>query len=211
MIKIAIVDDHPLVINGISGMLIPEEGITISATYLNGKTLFEGLKKEQPDVLLLDIQLPGMGGDEIAAEIKKTYPAINILVLTNFDNSLYVNSLLQNGALGYLLKNTDKDTLVSAIKAVAQGQTFIEEKMGEKAEAFKKQLNRKTASKYALTPREKDILKLITQGHSNRDIAKNLFLSTRTVENYRFNLSIKLEAKNTAELIRKAIDLGIYD
>lgn len=192
-------------------MLIPEEDIVIIATYLNGESLFEGLKKEQPDVLLLDIQLPGMGGDEIAALIKKTYPAINILVLTNFDNSLYVNSLLQNGALGYLLKNTDKDTLIRAIKTVANGQTFIEEKMEEKAEAFKKQLGRKTASKYALTPREKDILKLITQGHSNRDIAKNLFLSTRTVENYRFNLSIKLEAKNTAELIRKAIDLGIYD
>jgi len=211
MIRIAIADDHPLVINGIKDMLATAPGMVITATYLNGEALLTGLKQDQPDVLLLDIQMPGRGGDEIAARLKKEYPKIKILTLTNFDNTLYVNSMINNGVLGYLLKNTDQKTLVLAIKQVAAGEMFIDAKMQEKVTEFRKQIQRKSSSKYALTPREKDILKLVVKGASNHDIAQKLYLSTRTIENYRLNLCLKLEVKNTAGLIRKAIELGYYD
>ena len=192
-------------------MLATAPGMVITATYLNGEALLTGLKQDQPDVLLLDIQMPGRGGDEIAARLKKEYPKIKILTLTNFDNTLYVNSMINNGVLGYLLKNTDQKTLVLAIKQVAAGEMFIDAKMQEKVTEFRKQIQRKSSSKYALTPREKDILKLVVKGASNHDIAQKLYLSTRTIENYRLNLCLKLEVKNTAGLIRKAIELGYYD
>jgi len=210
MIKIAVADDHPLVINGLNDMLEAIPDLTICATYLNGKALLEGLKENQPDVLLLDIQMPGMSGDEIAAILKKEYPHIKTLTLTNFDNTLYVNNMLKNGVLGYLLKNTDQSTLIEAIHCVAKGEIYLDTKMKEKMEEFKKQTFRSTSSKQALTPREKEILKLVAKGLSNSEIAANLFLSLRTIENYRLNLYLKLEVKNTAGLIKKAIELGFY-
>lgn len=210
MIKIAIADDHPLVINGLKDMLEGNKGIIICASYLNGEELLNGLKTKQPDVLLLDIQMPGQGGDEIAIIISKEYPEIKILTLTNFDNTLYVNNMLKNGAIGYLLKNTDQKTLIKAILSVAKGEIYLDAKMKERMEEFQKQNFRNSSTKQVLTNREKDILNLIVKGFNNSEIAKTLFLSSRTIENYRSNLYLKLEVKNTAGLIKKAIELGLY-
>lgn len=172
--------------------------------------LLEGLKTNQPDVLLLDIQKPGISGDEIALILKKKYPNIKILTLTNFDNTLYVNNMMKNGVSGYLLKNTDQKTLIKAIYCVAKGEIYLDAKMKERMEEFQKQNFRSSSTKQALTTREKDILKLAIKGFSNSEIAKSLFLSARTVENYRSNLYLKLEVKNTAGLLKKAIELGYY-
>ncbi len=208
-IRIAIADDHPMVINGLKDMLSNCDHIILTATYPDGEALQEGLKQHLPDVLLLDIQMPGQPGDELAPVLLKIYPGLRILALTNFDNMVYVNNMLQNGVLGYLLKNTDQQTLIEAIETVYGGEVFLKPLMREKVEQFRQQIKRKTSSKFALTPREKDILRLIVNEYSNQEIAENLFLSLRTVENYRLNLSLKLEVKNTAGLVRKAIELGL--
>jgi DNA-binding NarL/FixJ family response regulator len=209
LIRIAIADDHPMVINGLKDMLSNCKHIQITDTYPDAAGLLEGLKKNRPDVLLLDIQLPDKNGDELAPLLLKTFPGLRILTLTNFDNTLYVSNMLKNGVLGYLLKNTDLRTLIEAIETVYRGEVFLKPAMKEKLEQFRQQIKRHTSSKYALTPREKEILRLIVNEYSNQEIADKLFLSLRTVENYRLNLSLKLEVKNTAGLVRKAIELGL--
>ncbi len=211
MIKIAVVDDHPVVMTGVKAMLDACEHISISATYNNGESLLEGLQQNLPDVLILDIQMPGLHGDELTVYLKKLYPSLPILVLTNFDNTIYVNNMLNNGASGYLLKNVDSITLIKAIESVHKGIIFLLPEMQEQLDNFRKKVKAKTPSKHIITPREKDILELIVKGFSNKEMAAKLFLSLRTVENYRFNLSLKLEARNTAELVSKAIELGLVE
>jgi len=210
-IRINIADDHPMVINGIKEMVSHYKHIEIVNTYQNGTDLMNGLKNSLPDVLLLDIQMPGQSGDELTPLILKAYPSVRILAITNFDNTLYVNNMLQNGALGYLLKNTDEQTLISAIETVFQNKQFLKPEMDEKLKEFRRQLKRQTSAKFSLTPREKQILQLIINECSSQEIAEQLNLSLRTVENYRLNLSLKLEVKNMAGLVRKAIMMGLVD
>lgn len=209
MIQIAIVDDHPLVSKGIKDMLLPYPSIQVQASYLKGADLLSGLKSQQPDVLLLDIQLSDMRGEEIALLLKKEYPSLKILALTNFNNTLYASNMLNNGSLGYLLKNTDEETLVHAIETVYKGETFLSDEMRIRVEEFRKKTYRKTSAKASLTFREMEILSLLAKGYSNRQIAEELFLSKRTVENYRLNLTMKLDAQNTAGLVKYAIELGL--
>ncbi len=208
-IRIAIADDHPMVINGIKDMLSNCRHIELTDTYEDGLQLLAGLKKELPDVLLLDIQMPGQRGDELASILMKQYKGLKVLALTNFDNMLYVNNMLNNGVLGYLLKNTDQQTLIDAIETVYKNQTFLKPAMKEQIEQFRQQISRKTSSKFALTPREKEILQLIVDEYSSQEIADKLFLSLRTIENYRLNLTLKLEVKNTAGLVRRVMELGL--
>jgi DNA-binding NarL/FixJ family response regulator len=209
MIKIAIVDDHPVVMTGVKAMLDAYEHISVIATYKDAGSLLADLPHNLPDVLLLDIQMPGQHGDELTIKLKKKYPSLPILVLTNFDHSIYINNMLNNGASGYLLKNVDSATLIKAIECVHKGAIFLLPEMQEQLEHYREKVKARTPSRRIITPREKDILELIVKGFSSKEIAAKLYLSLRTIENYRFNLSLKLEAKSTADLVQKAADLGL--
>jgi DNA-binding NarL/FixJ family response regulator len=209
MITVFITDDHPLVSNGIRDMLSPYSFIRIIGTFLSGAELFAGIKVQQPDVLLLDIQLSDMRGEEITFTLKKDFPDVKILALTNFNNTLYASNMLKSGASGYLLKNTDEKTLVNAIETVYRGGIYLSPDMKIRVEDFRKKIQRQTSSKASLTIREIEILTLLTKGFSNQQIADELFLSKRTVENYRLNLTLKLEVKNTAGLVKYAIEQGL--
>lgn len=209
MIQIGIADDHPMVITGIRNMLAGSEAIMITATYTDGIALMNDLEENQPDVLLLDIQLPGKTGDELAPLLAKKYPNMKILVLTNFDSTLHVQHMLRHGVLGYLLKTTDRETLIEAIGNVYQGKEFIQKSLREKMESVGARIKREVSTKSNLTPREREILQCIVNGDNSQEIADKLFLSVRTVDNYRFNILLKMDAKNIAVLVRKALELGL--
>ncbi len=210
-IRLAVADDHPMVISGIRNMLSGYPDITLVATYKDGNALLEGLKQDVLDVLLLDIQMPGKTGDELAPVIAKKYPDIKILVLTNFDSTLHVQSMLRKGAHGYLLKTTEQATLIRAIETVWRGDTFIESFMQDKIERSGARARREMSVRSNLTKREKQILQCIVNGDSSQDIADKLFISIRSVENYRSNILLKMDVKNLAMLVRKALEMGIVE
>jgi DNA-binding NarL/FixJ family response regulator len=210
-IKIAIADDHPMIIKGLQNMLANYPHITLTATYANGAVLLEGLRQDTPDVLLLDIQLPGKTGDELAPIILRKYPGIRILTLTNFDSTLHVSNMLRQGVHGYLLKNAEEDVLIRAIETVYRGESFLEESMKDRLHRLDIRITRTVSTKSTLTPREKEILQLIVTGDTSQEIAEKLFLSLHTVENYRTSIMLKLDVKNVAALIRKALRTGLAD
>jgi DNA-binding NarL/FixJ family response regulator len=208
-IKIAIADDHPLVINGIKNILPLYPHLELSGTYTNGTTLLQGLELQVPDVLLLDIQLPGQTGDELTPVILQKYPDLKILALTNFDSPLYANTMFTRGAHGYLLKTADNETLIEAIETVYEGQLFIEPTMKDKMEQASYKIKKALSTKFSLTTREKEILQLIVDGCTTAHIGSLLFLSAKTVENYRSNIMIKLDVNNTASLVKSALKSGL--
>jgi len=206
-IRVAIADDHVMVISGVQKMLSGCPDVVVTGTYMNGEELLRGLEQQLPDVLLLDIQMPGRNGDELAPVLLEQYPALRILTLTNFDNTFYAKNMLHHGALGYLLKRTDHETLIQAIKTVYEYREFLEPSMKQQIEAAK--LSKLPSQHPVLTPREKEVLQLIVNGYTSQEIGQELHLGQRTVENYRFSLLLKLDAKNTATLVKKAIQMGL--
>jgi len=205
-IKVAIVDDHPMVLTGLQQMLQGYAHIVVTGSYSDGPELLAGIAREQPDVLLLDIQLPGQTGDELAALLRKQYPDLRVLALTNFNSMVYVNNMRRLGVLGYLLKTTRQDTLIAAIEAVYKGTTFIEPSLREKDTP---KTERAVYSRLSLTLREKQILQLLVNGYSNQEIAEELFISFNTVRNYRARIFSKLDATTLPELIKQALTLGL--
>ena len=207
-IKVAILDDHPMVLEGLSKMLTTAE-ISISGTYLNGAILMEALQSCVPDVLLLDIQMPEKNGGEWTKDILENYPALKIIALTNIDAPLYVHNMLRLGVAGYLLKTVSPGQLVTAIKDVHNGFQVIDPSLEEKLYEFTGKMKRETYLKPKLTQREQEILQYIADGCSSQEIAGQLFISIRTVEYYRLNILLKMDVKNTAMLIRKALTMGL--
>ncbi len=208
-IKIAITDDHPMVAQGLRAMLSAYHYISVIAMYKNGEDLMAGLRQEQPDVLLLDIQLPGKNGDELAPEILRQYPGLKILILTNFESGMYAAKMLWIGVQGYLLKNSDEQQLIQAINTVYNGGQFIAPGLRERIDETDARSRQLFAEKTRLTLREKEVLQLIVNGQTDKEIAQMLFLGMNTVRHYRRSLLLKMDAKNTAELISKALKSGM--
>ena len=205
MINVSIVDDQVIILNGLQKILADAKHINVTAVFNNGDQLLESLETNRPDVLLLDIQMPGKSGIELAGIISKKYPVIKMIALTNVDVLMQMKQMLQKGCLGYLLKDVSPEILIKAIETVYEGEQFLHEE-------FKIQLLKSLTgsdNKQLVTRREKEILKLIVEEHTNQDIAGKLFLSLRTVENHRNNLLQKLNVKNTAGLVKIALQEGL--
>jgi DNA-binding NarL/FixJ family response regulator len=209
-IRVSIADDHPLIINGLKQILESCDDISIIATYSDGADLLNGLTTTQPDVLLLDIHMPKASGEEVAPEISRKYNAIKIIALTNQDNVYYLKTMMQYGAAGYVLKTSGADMIIEAIRAVHSGQTFIDPVLKEKLVEDALSAKRQTSAPQ-LTRREKEVLELIASNFSSKEIAEQLFLSKRTIDNHRLSLLLKLEVKNSAALIRKAMQMGLIN
>ena len=209
-IRVSIADDHPLIINGLKQVLETCDDVEILGTYSSGNELLEGLKNAQPDILLLDIQMPDGTGEEVAPIITKNYKKIKIIALTNQDNIYYVRTMMQYGVAGYILKTSGADRIVEAIRTVDHGETFIDPILKEKL--VRETLSPNPASTVPqLTRREKEVLELIASNRSSKEIAEQLFLSKRTIDNHRLSLLLKLEVKNSAALIKKAVELGLIN
>lgn len=208
-IRLGVTDDHLLVINGIRAMLTGYDHIHIIFAENTGSTLLERLKDTQIDVLLLDIQLPDYSGIDLCKLVKKEDKDIRIIALTNFGETHYVKQMIRNGALGYLLKNTDQNTLIEAIETVYRSEQFLDPQI-KNALLEETLIGKKSGfMEVILTKRETEILALIAQELSNQEIADQLFISLRTVETHRLNLTQKLGAKNTASLVKEAYKRGL--
>jgi DNA-binding NarL/FixJ family response regulator len=205
MISLAITDDQAIILNGLQKILADVPNVQITGIYNNGDELLEGLIKKQPDVLLLDIQMPGKSGIELAAIITKTYKQIKIIALTNIDVVTQIKKILQQGVVGYLLKDARPPIIVQAIETVHAGDQYIQEELRQLLLNSLSDHN----SKQIVTRREKEILQLIVDEFTNQEIADKLYLSLRTVENHRNNLLQKLDVKNTAGLVKVAIMEGL--
>ncbi len=206
-IIVDIIDDHQMIISGLKEMIKGFNTIQLGNTYNSGIALLEGLQKQQPDVLLLDIQMPGVNGDELAALISKSYPNIKMLALTGFNTLDHVNLMLEKGVHGYLLKNSDEHRLREAIESVYRDEQYIEPSLRDKINNARYGTAKRL--KPALSKREKDILLLMLDELTNQQIAEKLNISLRTVEFHRMSLIQKLDAKNVIGMVRKAYELGL--
>ncbi|RYZ27880.1 MAG: response regulator transcription factor [Chitinophagaceae bacterium] len=210
-IPIAIVDDHEVVINGLKAMFSSLHEIEVVYSTTHGSDLYDYLTKEQPAVILLDIQMPEISGIDICKHVHRLYPQIKIIAFSSFDDTHYIRQIIRNGASGYLLKNADQQTIVAAIQQVMKGEEYIDESIKKMLIQESISGQRRSMFDIPLTKREKEILQLIANGLSNQEIADKLFISLRTVETHRFNLTQKLDVKNAAGLVKEAIKRGLVD
>jgi DNA-binding NarL/FixJ family response regulator len=205
MIRIAIADDHTLVLNGLLKILSTSSEMEVIGTYLNGDLLLSGLEQQQPDVLLMDIQMPGKDGIEMAGIVHKKYPEIKMIALTNIEILYQVKKMMKQGCMGYLLKDVDAPTLIAAIQQFYDGEVVIHDKI--KTDLSSQLMPHNHTQQ--MTRREIEILQLIAQELTNNEIAEKLFISPATVENHRNRMLQKLGVKNTAGLIKKGMEQGL--
>lgn len=213
-IKILIADDHEVVRDGLKNILISMGNVAITGEASNGEEAVKLYGSLKPDLVIMDISMPIMNGIDATRVIKENDPNARILVLTMHDNQEYLNQIIRSGAKGFVLKNTDKEELLEAVRAVSSGENFFSKDISkliidnyirsakdtEKSEGYKE---------VPLTKREIEILKHIAEGKSNQEIANHLYISYNTVDTHRKNIMHKLSIKNTAGLVRYAIEKGL--
>lgn len=206
-ISVLIADDHEMTRFGITTYLSSIEDIRIVGEASSGRECLELFKKEEPDLCLLDISMPDTDGIEAAHIIRSTDIDTKILILSMHIDKQILKKALDAGINGYLMKNTDRDVLLNGIRAVMQGQEVFSDSISELIkESFLHQYkNKRVRGSVEVTPREQEILQLIVDGYTSKEIGKKLYISPRTVDTHRSNLMQKLELKNIAELVRYAI------
>ena len=200
MIRVFIIDDHQMIIEGIHSLLQGEQNIEWMGSTKSPDDLMLFLAKSQPDVLLMDINLPQRSGLVLCREVKEKYPAINVIGLSTSNQPSVIRKMQENGASGYLLKDASQSEILEALQQVNKGKEYVSFSV---AEALKKKGS--DTSLPALTRREKEILELIAEGHTNRKIAAKLFLNRTTINTHRKNMLTKFNVKNTAALIKIAV------
>jgi len=202
-IRILVVDDHPMVAEGIQSILESYDDIEVVGTLGDGQSVVDQIDTLRPDVILMDLNMPGMGGLSATEMVLERRPETRILILSMHDSSEYVSSALSHGAMGYVLKDVPTDEIRTAIDAVMQGQQYL---CTGASGALKPKT--KPASE-TLTNREQMILLQLAQGRSNKDVASALEISVRTVETHRKNIKRKLGISSTAGLTRYSMEHGV--
>lgn len=204
-IQLLLVDDHPMVLEGLRSLLRLYEDINIAGSFTNGPDALAFLESHTADVVLLDINLPGMNGFELCKSLRKKYPAVKVIALSTHTERSMITRMLQNGAVGFLSKSSSAVELADAIRAVQRNGIYlgqeIQQGMGTTAAA--------TTSLPHLTRREKEVLALVAAGKSTQQIGEALFISFLTAETHRRNIMQKFEVSNVAALIKLAVDNGL--
>ena len=211
MIQILIADDHQIFLDGLKSLLEGEEGIEVIGQARNGRQCLTFLKTEQPDIVLMDINMPEMNGLEATQKVVKEHPDVKVIMLTMHERADYITQMIEAGASGYLLKNSSRADLLNGIRSVAEGGTYYSHEVTQAVmNSLRKKAQQKSKQEAAsLTPRETEVLKLIARENTTAEIAEKLFISTHTVESHRKNLLSKLGKKNTAGLAAEAVRLGL--
>jgi DNA-binding NarL/FixJ family response regulator len=205
MIKVFIVEDHNVVIEGLQSLLQRETDIRIVGSAGTGTGCLAGLAQQEADVVLADINLPDMDGVELCRVIRQSHKDIMVLMLSTYNQGIYMNKAMENGASGYLLKNATRQELIDGIMTVSRGGVYFSFEAGKIYKAAVEAKGRQPI----LSKREVEITRLIAEGLTNAQIGKQLFISVDTVDTHRKNLYTKLNINNTALLIRYAIENGI--
>ncbi|MBL7743460.1 MAG: response regulator transcription factor [Chitinophagaceae bacterium] len=196
--KVFIVDDHYMVVEGIRSLLQNEKSIEWIGHAMNANSCLAFLKQQLPDVILMDISMPDKSGIDLCKEVKEKYPSVFIIGLSTFNQQSFIQKMMDNGASGYLLKNATQEELMEGIEMIMKGKVYLSD---EAAQSLRKNNQGEVP---VLTRREKEVLELIAEGMTNNEIAEKIFVSASTVDTHRKNLLAKLEAKNTAELVKLA-------
>jgi DNA-binding NarL/FixJ family response regulator len=209
--RIILADDHPVVRHGVRSLLQAEPDFAVIGEASDGLETVQMVEKLQPEVLVVDLMIPGLNGLEVTRQVKQRVPQTRIVVLSMHANEPYVLEALKNGAAGYVLKDSSGTDLVHAIKQVVAGQRYLSPPLSERAvEAYLQRSQDSAFDPYdGLTEREREVLHLAAEGLSNPDIANRLSISPRTVETHRANLMRKLGLKTQTDLIRYALRRGI--
>jgi len=212
-IRLLIVDDHQVVIDGVKAMFEQHPTIEIVAEALTGKTAISTLRDGTIEVVLLDINLPDKSGIEVCKEIKKTQPSTKVIALTMHSESAYISKMAKAGVDGYILKNSGKAEIIQAIEHVMTGQQFFSQAVTQSLLSGMHQPKKPTSSDFIqkLTRREKEVLRLIVGEQTTEEIAQTLFISSSTVISHRKSLLRKLNAKNSAGLVKAAYEFGLLD
>lgn len=209
-VKILIVDDHPMIRLGIRSILNNVEHLNVADEANNGREALEKLDMQNFDLVVMDIKMPEMNGIEATEEIVKRHPNTKVLAISMFDEQRYIVKMLQAGALGYVLKNTGKNEMVNAINSVMAGESYFSQEVSSimmsqfMSRGGVGQIS-ETKTDVALTKRETEIIKMISEELTNAEIAERLGISSRTVDTHRRNLLQKLDVKNTAGLVKYAV------
>jgi DNA-binding NarL/FixJ family response regulator len=208
-VKVALIDDHPIVRQGLRNLLQTEPSFQVVAEADDGIAGLELVQRVRPDVLIVDLMMPGLNGLDLIKQVLKRLPQLRIVVLSMQSADSYVVEALQSGAAGYVLKETGPGEIIQAIKAVVAGDRYLSPKLAGRV------LDSSTGRKKIvdpydnLTPREREILHLIIEGHTNVQIAARLVLSPRTVELHRSRIMKKLDLHNQTDIFRYALERGI--
>jgi two-component system, NarL family, nitrate/nitrite response regulator NarL len=204
MVRILIADDHQMFIDGLRSLLVDSKDICVVAEARDGYEVLEECGKKAIDLVIMDINMPGMDGIQATREVIKRYPGIKILGLSMYNDREYISDILKAGALGYILKNTGKENLLRAIHTLHSGSNFLGDEVTKTLlnSFMKNPLTAPMVEK--LSGREKEVLDCIATGQTTHEIAEQLFISKNTVETHRKNLLYKLKARNTAELVNNA-------
>ena len=211
-VRVFLADDHPIVRDGLSSMLARHKEFQLVGETGDGLEVLPMVKRLKPDVLVLDLVMPGLGGLEIANQVREEVPFTRVVILSRHDNEAYAAAALQAGALAYVVKKSASEELLRAIRAAFAGEQYISPNLSTKAlQEYQNQrsISQETDPQKTLTPRERQVLHLVTEGLTNRQIAHRLEISPRTVEMHRANLTRKLGVQSAAELVRYALQHGI--
>jgi len=207
-ISVLIVDDHPVVRSGLKSLLDAEDDIETVGEAANMQEAVFRTRSLKPNVVLMDVVMPGGSGIEATPAVLKEAPEAKVLVLSMQDDPRYVHEAFAAGASGYLLKEAADEEVVSAVREVAAGGSYVHPTLGAKLVAAEAE-ERARADSDPLTEREREVLRLLALGHTNQEIAKTLFLSVRTVETHRAHIMQKLRLSTRAELVRYAMEQGL--
>jgi two-component system, NarL family, response regulator NreC len=211
-VKLLLVDDHPIVRAGLRMLFQAEPTLTIVGEADSGAEAIDAVQRLKPDVVIMDVAMPGMNGIEATRRIKAASPDTAVLALTMHEDEQYFFEMLNAGASGYIPKRAAPDDLVAAIKVVAEGNVFLYSSLARfliKDMAERSAAAAESSTEEVLTAREREVLALIAEGYTNREIAEALVISIKTVERHRENIMAKLDMHNRVELVKYAIKKGI--